>query len=418
MHLLVIGGVAAGTKAAAKYKRLDRAAQVTVLSKSQDISYAGCGLPYYVGGMIESREELIVNTPAKYSALTGVEVLTGREVTSLDPQARTAVAKNLATGEEETYSYDACVIAVGASPVAPPVSGVNLPGVFTVRTPDDAQNIRAFVDTHQAKRAVVVGGGFIGLEMAENLKDKGLAVTVVDLAPQLLPNIFDPEMALYLRRHLQKQGVQVLTSVMVEGLEGGETVTGVKTGAGLLPADVVILSAGIRPNTAFLNDTGIDMVKGTILTDDQGRTNLPDIYAAGDCAMVHNRITGKPAWSPMGSTANYMGRTLAQALAGRDAHHPGVLGTGVAKLPGINCARTGLTEAQAVAEGYDVITAVAATDDKAHYYEDAAFFITKLIADKATRRLLGAQIIGPGAVDKMADVAVTAIAMKATPLGS
>ena len=414
MNLLVIGGVAAGTKAAAKYKRLDRAAHVTVLSKSQDISYAGCGLPYYVGGMIESREELIVNTPAKYSDLTGVEVLTGREVTSLDPQARTAVAKNLATGEEETYSYDACVIAVGASPVAPPVPGVNLPGVFTVRTPDDAQNIRAFVDSHQAHRAVVVGGGFIGLEMAENLKDKGLSVTVVDLAPQLLPNIFDPEMALYLRRHLQKQGVQVLTSVMVEGLEGGAAVTGVKTGAGLLPADVVILSAGIRPNTAFLNDIGLDMVKGTILTDDQGRTNLPGIYAAGDCAMVHNRITGKPAWSPMGSTANYIGRTLAQALAGRDAHHPGVLGTGVAKLPGINCARTGLTEAQAVAEGYDVITAVAATDDKAHYYEDASFFITKLIADKTSRRLLGAQIIGPGAVDKMADVAVTAIAMKAT----
>ena len=150
MNLLVIGGVAAGTKAAAKYKRLDRAAHVTVLSKSQDISYAGCGLPYYVGGMIESREELIVNTPAKYSALTGVEVLTGREVTSLDPQARTAVAKNLATGEEETYSYDACVIAVGASPVAPPVPGVNLPGVFTVRTPDDAQNIRAFVEDRKS----------------------------------------------------------------------------------------------------------------------------------------------------------------------------------------------------------------------------------------------------------------------------
>ena len=413
MHLLVIGGVAAGTKVAAKYKRLDRAAQVTVLSKSQDISYAGCGLPYYVGGMIESREELIVSTPAKYSALTGVEVLTGREVVSLDPQGRTAVARNLATGEEETYAYDACVIAVGASPSVPPVPGVDLPGVFTVRTPDDAQHIRAFVDSRQARRAVVVGGGFIGLEMAENLKDRGLAVTVVDMAPQLLPNIFDPEMALYLRRHLQKQGVQVLTSVVVERLEGGEAVTGVKTGAGLLPADVVILSAGIRPNTAFLKDTGLAMEKGAILTDDQGRTNLPDIYAAGDCAMVHNRITGKSAWSPMGSTANYMGRTLAQALAGRDARHPGVLATGVAKLPGINCARTGLTEAQALAEGFDVITVVAATDDKAHYYEGAAFFLTKLIADRATGRLLGAQIIGPGAVDKMADIAATAIAMRA-----
>ena len=413
MHLLVIGGVAAGTKVAAKYKRLDRAAQVTVLSKSQDISYAGCGLPYYVGGMIESREELIVSTPAKYSALTGVEVLTGREVVSLDPQGRTAVARNLATGEEETYAYDACVIAVGASPSVPPVPGVDLPGVFTVRTPDDAQHIRTFVDSRQARRAVVVGGGFIGLEMAENLKDRGLAVTVVDMAPQLLPNIFDPEMALYLRRHLQKQGVQVLTSVVVERLEGGEAVTGVKTGAGLLPADVVILSAGIRPNTAFLKDTGLAMEKGAILTDDQGRTNLPDIYAAGDCAMVHNRITGKSAWSPMGSTANCMGRTLAQALAGRDARHPGVLATGVAKLPGINCARTGLTEAQSLAEGFDVITAVAATDDKAHYYEGAAFFLTKLIADRATGRLLGAQIIGPGAVDKMADIAVTAIAMRA-----
>lgn len=410
--ILVIGGVAAGTKAAAKLKRLDRTADVTVVTMSEDISYAGCGLPYYVGGMIGTKEELIVNTPQKYTALTGVRVLTSRKVCSLDAAEKNAVAENIVTGEKESYSFDKCVIAVGASPVVPAIKGADMDGVFTVRTPDDAENIRSYAKKENVRKAVVVGAGFIGLEMAENLMSQGISVTVIDIAPQLLPNVFDTEMAGYIRKHLQGKGARVFTSVKAQEIWGEGKPTAVKTDSGLLSADMVIFSVGIKPNTDFLAGSGIEMDKGRILTDKQGRTNLADIYAAGDCAMVSNRITGKPQWSPMGSTANIAARNLACGICGQEVCYEGVLGTGVAKLPGLNCGRTGLTEEQAKAEGFDAVSVVVVTDDKAHYYEDSSFFVTKLIADRGGK-LLGAQVVGSGAVDKMIDIAATAIAMKA-----
>ena len=413
MKVLVIGGVAAGTKAAAKLKREDRGLEVVLITKDQDISYAGCGLPYYVGGMIESREELIVNTPAKYAALTGVNVLTGREAIELDSTRKTVTAKNLVTGEIEAHSYDRLIIATGASSIVPPIEGVDLKGVFKMRTPDDAIHIRTYIKSENVKKAVVIGGGFIGLEVAENLLAQGVDVTVMDFAPQIMPNVLDPEMADYAQRHLRKQGVRVLTNTKAEALVGDVKVTAVKTVSATLPADLVVLSVGIRPNTAFLASSGIEMVKGTIVVDAQLKTSLPDVYAAGDCVMVTNRITGKPQWSPMGSSANLEGRTLAQGLAGRSVSYPGVLGTGVVKLPGLNCGRTGLTELQAKEAGYDVITALALTDDKAHYYPDASFFAIKLIADRKTHKLLGTQVFGPGAVDKIVDIAVMAINMGA-----
>ena len=413
MQILVIGGVAAGTKAAAKLKREDRGLEVTLITKDQDISYAGCGLPYYVGGLIESRDALIVNTPEKYAALTGVRVLTGREAIELNGAEKTVKAKNLLSGETESYRYDRLVIATGASAVVPPLEGVELKGVFKMRTPDDAIRIRAYIEAANVKKAVVVGGSFIGLEAAENLHAQGVEVTVIDFASQLLPNVLDPEMADYAKRHLQKQGIRVLTGTKAEKLLGDGRVTAVRTDTAALPAELVVLSAGIRPNTAFLADSGMEMYKGTILVDERLRTNLPDVYAAGDCVMVTNRITGRRQWSPMGSSANLEGRTLAQILTGQDKTYPGVLGTGVVKLPGLNCGRTGLTELQAKEAGYDVVTALAVTDDKAHYYPDAAFFITKLIADRRTHKLLGVQVFGPGAVDKMVDIAVMAINMGA-----
>lgn len=413
MKVLILGGVAAGTKAAAKLKREDRSAQVTLITKSADISYAGCGLPYYVGGVIEERGDLIVNTPEKYAALTGVTVYTLREAVALDSEAKTVTAKNLETGEDEVYDYDSLVIATGASASVPPVEGVELSGVFTMRTPDDAIGMRAYLEEKNVKRAVVVGGGFIGLEVAENLKDRGISVTVIDFASQLLPNVLDPEMAGYVKRHLQKNGIRVITGTKAEAILGDNQVSDVRTSAGTLPCEIVVLSAGIRPNTGFLAETGLEMFKGTILTDGGLRTNLPDIYAVGDCAMVKNRLTGAPQWSPMGSSANMEGRTLAQTLAGKEKCYPGVLGTGVVKLPGLNCGRTGLTEAAAREVGFDVETVVAVTDDKAHYYPGSDYFITKLIADKKTRRLLGAQVLGTGAVDKMTDIAVLGISMGA-----
>lgn len=289
--------------------------------------------PIMSGGLIESRDALIVNTPEKYAALTGVRVLTGREAIELNSAEKTVKAKNLLSGETESYRYDRLVIATGASAVVPPLEGVELKGVFKMRTPDDAIRIRAYIEAANVKKAVVVGGSFIGLEAAENLHAQGVEVTVIDFASQLLPNVLDPEMADYAKRHLQKQGIRVLTGTKAEKLLGDGRVTAVRTDTAALPAELVVLSAGIRPNTAFLADSGMEMYKGTILVDERLRTNLPDVYAAGDCVMVTNRITGRRQWSPMGSSANLEGRTLAQILTGQDKTYPGVLGTGVVKLP-------------------------------------------------------------------------------------
>ena len=411
MKVLVIGGVAAGTKAAAKWKRENRGDQVLVLTKSADISYAGCGLPYYVGGSIENREELIVNTPQKYRGLTGVEVRTLREATHVDPAAKVVTAQNLENGQEETYSYDKLILATGASAVKLPIPGVDLNGVFPMRAPEDAITMRDYLDANGVKKAVVIGGGFIGLELAENLFDRGVSVTVVEAASQILSGVLDPEMAGYVQRHLAQKGIRVLTGTKATALVGNGKVEGVQTGGGLLPCGVVVVSAGIRPNTAFLEGTGIQMEKGAIVVDECLATSVADIYAAGDCALVKNRLTGKAQYSPMGSSANLEGRTLAQNLNGENKTYPGVLGTGVVKLPGLNAGRTGLTESAAKEAGYDVETVVAVTDDKAHYYPGAAFFITKLIADRNTHQLLGVQVLGPGAVDKMVDIAVVGLSM-------
>lgn len=415
MNVLVLGGVAAGTKVAAKLLREDRSSQVTILTKGKDISYAGCGLPYYVGDVIHDKEQLIVNTPAKYEALTGARVLTETEAVAVHPQAHTVEARDLRTGETAVYGYDKLVIATGASPFVPPIPGLDLENVFCMRTPDDAIALRQAVEAGGIKRAVVAGGGFIGLEVAENLAARDVRVTVIDFAPHVLPNFLDPELSEYVENKMSDAGVVAMTGVALEGVLGEGRVEKVQTSRRAMKADALVLAIGIRPNTAFLDGSGIEMVKGTILTDEKLRTNLPDVYAVGDCAMVHNRQTGKPAWSPMGSTANIAGRVLARDLAGAEASYPGVLGTGVARLPGgLNVGRTGLTETAARAEGYDVVTAISVVDDKAHYYPGAGSFTVKLTADRATRKLLGVQVLGPGAVDKLTDIGVTAISLGAT----
>lgn len=414
MKILVLGGVAAGTKVAAKLMREDRSNEVTILKKGKNISYAGYGLPYYVGHVIEEKEQLIVNTPAKYAKLTGVNVLTETEAVKVDPEAKKVTAIDLNTQEEKVYDYDKLVIAVGASPVKPPIEGCDLENVFCMRTPEDAIRLREVIDGGNIKKAVVVGAGYIGLEIAENLKAMGIRPFVLDMAPQVLAPGFDQEMADYVENKLIESGIPVVTGVTVTGIEGDGKVQKVTTSKKAYKTDLVVLSAGIRPNTAFLNDTGLEMVKGTILTNAFGETNLPDVYAVGDCAMVHNAMTGKPAWSPMGSTANIAGRVVAQNMLGAGMNYKGTLGTAVCKLPGINVGRTGLTEAQAKAEGFDPVSVITVVDDKAHYYAGASSFIIKMIADKATEKLLGVQVIGSGAVDKVVDIAVTGIMLKGT----
>ena len=414
MKILVLGGVAAGTKAAAKLMREDRSNEVLILNKGSDISYAGCGLPYYVGHVIEDRAQLIVNTPAKFEALTGAQVRTGTEATHVDREQKTVTAVDLATGTETVYPYDKLVIATGASPVQPPIAGVDLGNVFFMRTPQDAEDLRALVDSGSVKKAVVVGAGYIGLEIAENLAARGVKPFVLDMAPHVLPG-FDPEFATYIEGKLSEAGIPVVTGVKVTGLEGEDgKVKKVLTDKKGYKCDLVVLSAGIRPNTAFLNDTGLEMFKGTLLTDELGRTNDPDIYAVGDCAMVRNAVTGKAAWSPMGSTANIEGRMVAENIAGKTRNYRGSLGTAVCQLPGLNVGRTGLTEDQAQAEGFDPVSVVTIVDDKAHYMPGAGSFVIKLIADRKTERVLGVQVAGKGAVDKIVDITVTALMCKAT----
>lgn len=414
MKIVILGGVAAGTKIAAKLMREDRNNEVLILNKGADISYAGCGLPYYVGHVIEEKESLIVNTPQKYEALTGARVLTRMEAVEVDRDAKQVTAVHLDTREKTVYSYDKLVIATGASPVRPPIEGVDLENVFFMRTPEDAIALRNLISDGGIKRAVVVGAGYIGLEIAENLAKDGVKPFVLDMAPHVLPG-FDGEFATYIEGKLADAGIPVVTGVRVTGLEGeGGKVKKVLTDRKAYKADLVVLSAGIRPNTAFLDGTGLEMVKGTLLTNEAGQTNDPDIYAAGDCAMVHSAITGKPAWSPMGSTANINGRIIAQNIMGKELRYRGSLGTAVCQLPGLNVGRTGLTEAQAKAEGFDPISVVTIVDDKAHYMPGAATFTMKLIADRSTQRLLGVQVAGPGAVGKIVDITVTAIQCGAT----
>ncbi|WP_124065850.1 FAD-dependent oxidoreductase [Clostridium sp. E02] len=412
MRVIVLGGVAAGTKTAAKLMREDRENEVIILNKGENISYAGCGLPYFVGDVIPHKEQLIVNTPQKFEKLTGAKVLIRTEATKVDREEKTVTAVDLGTGEEKVYPYDKLVIATGASPVIPPVEGKDLKNVFTLRTPEDAIKIKELAINGGIKKAVVVGAGYIGLELAENLAAEGIKPFVVDMAPQILPG-FDPEVSDYLERKIADAGIPVVTGVKVTALEGEGNVEKVITDRRAYKAGMVVFCAGIKPNTEFLEGTGIEMVRGTIVTDTQGRTNDKDIYGAGDCAMVRNAITGKPAWSPMGSTANINGRLIAQNIAGRERSYRGVLGTAVCKLPGLNASRTGLTEEQAIEEGFDAVSVITVVDDKAHYMPGASYFIIKMIADKKTLRLLGVQAAGSGAVDKIVDMAVTAIMCKA-----
>ncbi len=414
MNVLVIGGVAAGTKVAAKLKRDNYNTNITILTKGKDISYAGCGLPYYVGNVIEKQEELIVNTPESFSKLTGVEVFTEVEVTKVYPDKKEVVALQLKTNTTNTYKYDKLVIATGADPVKPPIDGIDLNGVYFMRTPEDAVSLRNSVEAGEIKRAVVVGGGFIGLEVAENLASQGIRVSVIDLADQILPG-FEPEIANYVENHLANHGIMAFTNTGLEAILGEEKVEKVKTTRRAMKADAVILSIGIRPNTAFLADTGIELSENkAIVLNEYLETNIKDIYAVGDCAVVSNILTLKEAYSPMGSSANIEGRILAQNLNGKKLSYKGVLGTAVVKLPELNVARTGLTEDTAKAEGYDAVSVVTVVDDKAHYYPGASTFFVKMIADRSTKKLLGLQAAGKGAVDKMADIAVTAISLNAT----
>ena len=417
MKVLIIGGVAAGTKVAAKLKRENRDHEVTIITTGKDISYAGCGLPYYVGGLIEDRDELIVNTPKQFTELTGVNVMTETEVTKVNPDEKTVEAMDENTKETSTYEYDKLVIATGARPIRPPFPGIDLENVFLMRTVEDATKLKEALDKGGIKRVVIVGGGFIGLEVAENLVERGVMTTVIDMA-EMVPPGFAPEFTDYMAAKLAEARIMIFTGTKLESIMGEGKVEKIKTDKNVMKTDAVVLSIGVSANTGFVQDIGLDMMPNrTIKVNEYLETNLPDIYSVGDCASVTNRLTKQPAWSPMGSTANISGRILAKNINNEEekVSYVGVLGTGVAKLlPDFNIGRTGLTEVAAREAGYDVETVVTLVDDKAHYYPGATLFTIKMIADRNTKQLLGVQALGEGAVDKIIDIAVVGISMGAT----
>ncbi|MFL1469840.1 FAD-dependent oxidoreductase [Paraclostridium bifermentans] len=414
MNVLVIGGVAAGTKTAAKLKRENRDFNVTLITKGENISYAGCGLPYYIGGVIEDKSDLIVNTPKSFSDLTQVEVKTSLEALEIDREKKIVKAVNLKNKEEIILNYDKLVIATGADPIKPPIEGIDLDGVYYMRTPDDAIAVREVVETNNVKRAVVVGGGFIGLEVAENLHEMGVKTTLVEAMDHIMPG-FDNEVSSYVENELIENGIMVLTGERLTSIEGNEKVSKVRTDKRAMKADMIVMSVGIIANSNIAEACGLELeANKTIKVNEYMQTNDEDIYAVGDCVTVKNILSGKPAWSPMGSSANKEGRCLAKTLAGKKTEFNGVLGTGIVKLLNLNAARTGLTEKEALNLGYNVESILVPIDDKAHYYPDSKMIIIKLISDKDNKKVLGAQVFGEGNVDKHIDVISTAITFNAT----
>lgn len=417
MKILIVGGTAAGTKAAAKLKReLGNEADISVITLGKYISYAACGLPYYIGQVIKEKETLLENTPASFEELTNVKVTTGIEAVKLDRAGKTVYAKNHNTGADETYTYDKLVIATGARPVKPPIPGIDLENIFTLRAPDDADRIKEAVATGEIKRACIIGGGAIGLEMAENLSLLGVRASVIDMAPHILPG-YDADFADYAENMLADHGIPVFLNDSVVGFEGEGKVQKLRTGKRAIKTDMVIMSVGVRPNTEWLKDSGLNFVEGTAIldVDDRMHTNDADIWAVGDCAMVKNLVTGKNNWTPMGSTANLAGRLCAKDIAGTATHgFRGVLGTNVLQLPGINVGKAGLGIEAAAAAGIDYEHVTITCYDKAKFYPDMSHFCIRLVAEKATRKLIGVQVLGTGTVDKIVDIGVTAISLGAT----
>ncbi len=418
--LVVIGAVAAGTKAASKAQRDNPNFEVKVFTKERYISYAGCGLPYYIGGIIKEKQELLVRTPQDFKKEQDIDIFIEHEVKSINTTEKKVVVEDLRSGNRIEYPYDKLIIATGASPIVPPIENVNLGNIFTLRSVTDAFAIRELLDSGIAKKAVVVGGGFIGLEAAENLKHRGMDVTIVELVPHILPP-FDEEIALIAQNHMVSKGVKILTGQKVLGFAGVDgKVTTVKTTAGDIEADLVILSIGVRPNTGIAAEAGIELgVTKAIKVNSYMETNIKDIYAAGDCAENINLITDKPAWYPMGSTANKTGRiaghnaVLESQEDSRKESLEGVLGTTIVRLFEVSAAKTGLSERDAIKEGFEIETILVPANDRAHYFPGYKQIVTKLIAEKNTHMVLGAQIVGEGAADKPIDIIATAITLGA-----
>ena len=419
MKVIIVGGVAGGATVAARIRRLDEQAQITVFERSRYISYANCGLPYYIGDVITDPEELTLQTPESFWERFRVDMRVRHEVIAIHPDRKTVSVKDLETGREFEESYDKLILSPGAKPTQPRLPGLGLDQLFTLRTVEDTFRIKEYIDMHQPKSVILAGGGFIGLEVAENLRELGMDVTIVQ-RPRQLMNPFDAEMASFIHNEMRKHGVRLELGYTVEGFEekdGGVDVL-LKDRAPL-HADMVILAIGVTPDTALAKEAGLELgIKGSIIVNDRMETSIPDIYAAGDAVQVKHYVTGEDALISLAGPANKQGRIIADNICGGDSRYRGSQGSSVVKVFDMTAAATGINETNARKAGLDVDKVILSPMSHAGYYPGGRLMTMKVVFEKETYRLLGAQIIGYEGVDKRIDVLATAIhaGLKATQL--
>ncbi len=419
MKVVIVGGVAGGATAAARIRRLDEQAEIIVFERSGYISYANCGLPYYIGGAIEDPADLTLQTPESFYSRFRVQMKVHHEVTAIHPEQKTVSVKNLATGEIWEESYDKLLLSPGARPTQPQLPGVGMDKLFTLRTVEDTFRIKDYVTKNRPKSAVLAGGGFISLEVAENLRELGMDVTIVQRPKQLM-NPFDGDMAAFIHAEMRKHGVKLALGHTVEGFEeknGGVDV--LLQNAAPLHADMVVLAIGVSPESDLAKSAGLALgIRGSILVNDRMETSVPDIYAVGDAVQVKNFVTGEDALISLAGPANKQGRIAADNICGGDSRYQGSQGSSVIKIFDLTAAATGINESAARKAGIVYDRVILSPMSHAGYYPGGKVMTMKVLFEKQTNRLLGAQIVGYEGVDKRIDVLATAIraGLKATDL--
>lgn len=419
MKVVIVGGVAGGATAAARIRRLDENAEIKIFEKSGYISYANCGLPYYIGGEISDREELTLQTPESFNARFRVDVKVRHEVVAINPDRKTVTVRNLSGGEVFEEKYDKLVLSMGAKPIRPNLPGIDDERIFTVRNVEDTFRIKDYIDATKPERAVVIGGGFIGIEMAENLRRLGTEVTLVEAAPQLMAP-FDGDMAAFIHAEVRAAGVKLVLGGMVDGFESNGKSLGVRLKDGVtISCDMAVLAIGVAPDTALAKDAGFELgIKGSIVVNERMETSVSDVYAVGDAVQIKNFVTGKPALISLAGPANKQARIAADNICGKDSRYNGAQGSSVIKVFRLTAAATGINERTAKSEGIDADKVILSPMNHAGYYPGGKIMTMKVVFEKGTYRLLGAQIVGFDGVDKRIDVLATAIraGMKVTDL--
>jgi len=419
MKVVIVGGVAVGATAAARIRRLDEQAEIVVFERSGFISYANCGLPYYIGDVITDPGELTLQTPESFRTRFRVDMRVRHEVIAIHPDRKTVSVRNLETGEEFEESYDKLILSPGARPTQPRLPGVGSEKIFTLRTVEDTLRIKDYIRKNNPRSAVLAGGGFISLELAENLRELGMDVTIVQRPKQLM-NPFDRDMAAFIHTEVRKHGVSLALGHTVEGFEekdGGVDV--LLQGEPPLHADMVVLAIGVTPDTALAKEAGLELgLKGSIVVNDRMETSVPDIYAAGDAVQVKHFVTEENTLISLAGPANKQGRIIADNICGGDSRYQGSQGSSVIKVFDMTAAATGINETNARKAGLDADTVILSPMSHAGYYPGGKLMTMKVVFEKETYRLLGAQIVGYEGVDKRIDVLATAIraGLKATEL--